>query len=526
MAPGMEVDIAIAAHNIPHRWPDDVEAQAEGFGDTVAEEAKAHRLDVRGLPLVTIDGVTARDFDDAVYCEPRGKNWRLLVAIADVAHYVTRGTPLDLEARNRGTSVYFPDRVIPMLPEVLSNGLCSLNPQVDRLCLVCDMTINPEGRIIRSKFHEGVMCSHARLTYDVVAAAIVDGNPERRRSLGELVPHLENLYTLYNALKGARERRGAMDFDTQETHIEYGADRKIERIVPSKRNDAHRLIEECMIAANVAAARFAIRHKIPALFRIHDGPPADRLEQLRAFLGELGLGLGGGFKPTAQDYSRLLVQAKDRPDGHLIQTMLLRSMSQAVYNPNNVGHFGLSLEAYAHFTSPIRRYPDLLLHRAIRHVLRGGKAKDYTYSFDDMLALGEHTSMAERRADDATRDAVEWLKCEYMMDKVGEVFDALVTSVTSFGIFVQLKTVFVDGLVHVTALPKDYYHFDPVGQRLRGERTGKVYRLGDELKVKLVRVDLDERKIDFEAVGAGGRGDGATKGKGGGAARSPRKRRR
>jgi ribonuclease R len=308
------------------------------------------------------------------------------------------------------------------------------------------------------------------------------------------------LHELYQAMRVSREQRGAMDFDTQETVIEYGADRKIERILPTERNDAHRLIEECMIAANVAAARFLQRHKMPGLYRIHEGPATDRLNKLRAFLGELGLGLGGGDKPTPKDYTRLLEQVRDRPDAHLIQTVMLRSLAQAVYNPGNVGHFGLALEAYAHFTSPIRRYPDLQVHRAIRHVLHGGKAADFPHDHAELVGLGEHCSMTERRADEAVRDAVEWLKCEYMQDKVGQVFDGIITGVTGFGLFVELRGVFVEGLIHVTSLRNDYYQFDPIGHRLHGERSGQVYRLGDGVRVRVTRVDLDERKIDFEPV--------------------------
>ncbi|MCP5133619.1 MAG: ribonuclease R [Gammaproteobacteria bacterium] len=500
MAPGMEIRIAIASHGIPIDWPEAVIKEAHKYGETVPESVCQERWDLRSTPLVTIDGITARDFDDAVYCERRGNNWRLLVAIADVSWYVRPRTALDQEARKRGNSVYFPDRAIPMLPEVLSNGLCSLNPDVDRLCMVCEMTINTEGRIIRSRFAEAVMRSHARLTYDTVAAIVAERNPQIRAAHARLVPHLDRLLELYQILRASREQRGAMDFDTQETVIEYGADRKIERILPTERNDAHRLIEECMIAANVAAARFLHRHKMPGLYRVHDGPSKDRLNKLRAFLGELGLGLGGGGKPSPKDYTRLLEQVHDRPDVHLIQTVMLRSLAQAVYNPGNAGHFGLALEAYAHFTSPIRRYPDLQVHRAIRHILQGGKATDFPFTHADLAGLGEHCSMTERRADEAVRDAVEWLKCEYMLDKTGQVFDGIITAVTGFGLFVELRGVYVEGLVHVTALRNDFYQFDPVGHRLHGERSGQVYRLGDALRVQVARVDLDERKIDFEPV--------------------------
>ncbi|MDG4551796.1 MAG: ribonuclease R [Candidatus Contendobacter sp.] len=500
MAPGMEVRIAIASHGIPVEWPEAVLVEARQHSESVPESAKQGRWDLRGTPLVTIDGITARDFDDAVYCERRGNNWRLLVAIADVSWYVRPDTALDREARKRGNSVYFPDRAIPMLPEALSNGLCSLNPEVDRLCLVCEMTLNAEGRIIRSRFAEAVMRSHARLTYDTVAAIVADRDPRLRAEYAALVPHLDRLHELYQVLRATREQRGAMDFDTQETVIEYSAERKIERILPTERNDAHRLIEECMIAANIAAARFLQRQKMPGLYRIHEGPTEDRLNKLRAFLGELGLGLGGGDQPSPLDYTRLLERVRDRPDAHLIQTVMLRSLAQAVYSSGNVGHFGLALDAYAHFTSPIRRYPDLQVHRAIRHALNGGKPADFSYTHAELVGLGEHCSMTERRADEAVRDAVEWLKCEFMLDKVGQVFDGIINAVTGFGLFVELRGVFVEGLVHVTSLRNDYYHFDPVGHRLRGERSGQVYRLGDRLTVRVVRVDLDERKIDFEPV--------------------------
>jgi len=500
MAPGMEVRIAIASHGIPVDWPEAVVAEAWSFAETVPEEAIQGRTDLRATPLLTIDGITARDFDDAVYCEKRGHNWRLLVAIADVSWYVRPDSALDQEGRKRGNSVYFPDRAIPMLPEALSNGLCSLKPDIDRLCLVCEMTLNGEGRLIRSRFVEAVMRSHARLTYETAAAIVADRNPQVRAEYATLVPHLDRLYELYQLLRTSREKRGAMDFDTQETVIEYGADRKIERILPTERNDAHRLIEECMILANVASARFLQRHKMPGLYRVHEGPAEDRLNKLRAFLGELGLGLGGSDKPAPLDYCRLLEQVRDRPDAHLIQTVMLRSLAQAVYSPTNAGHFGLALEAYAHFTSPIRRYPDLQVHRAIRHVLQGGKAADFAYSLADLAGLGEHCSMTERRADEAVRDALEWLKCEFMQDKVGQTFDGIITGVTGFGLFVELRGVFVEGLIHVTSLRNDYYQFDPVGHRLHGERSGQVYRLGDSVRVRVARVDLDERKIDFEPI--------------------------
>ncbi len=500
LEPGMEIKIAIASHNLPDRWPPAVEAAAAALPGGVDAAALHGRVDLRPLPLVTIDGETARDFDDAVFAQQRGENWRLIVAIADVSHYVGAGAALDTEAHRRGTSVYFPNQVLPMLPEALSNGLCSLNPLVDRLCIACDMTINPAGRIIRSHFVEAVMHSKARLTYTRMAKLVAERDPALRAEYAELLPHLDALLALYSVLAAARKQRGAMDFDKQETEIHYDEHRKIAHIVPSERNVAHKIIEECMIAANVAAARFLVRHRMPGLYRVHDRPNPEKLLHLREFLSELALGLGGGETPTAQDYGRLMHQIRDRPDAHLIQTMLLRSMMQAVYHPKNIGHFGLALDEYAHFTSPIRRYPDLLVHRAIRHVLQGGTAKTYRYTADDMVHLGEHCSMTERRADDATREVIDWLKCEFMQHKVGETFEGLITAVTSFGVFVELRTVFVEGLVHVTALPNDYYHYDGAGQRLRGERTGRTFRLGDPIAVQVARVDLDQRRIDFEPV--------------------------
>jgi ribonuclease R len=503
MAPGMEIEVALRSFDLPSAWPDAVLREIEGLGEEIPESAKADRVDLRHLPLVTIDGEDARDFDDAVYCERTPKGWRLFVAIADVSHYVHPGSALDEEAKNRGNSVYFPDRVIPMLPEILSNGLCSLNPEVDRLCMACEMSISTEGKIVRSQFFSAVMRSHARLTYTEVAQLLAGGNRALRTRRRALLPHLEELHSLFKVLRRAREERGTMDFDTQESRIIFGEGKKIEKIVPVERNDAHRLIEECMIAANIAAARFLVRQKLPHLVRVHEGPTAEKLADLRTFLGKVGLSLGGGDKPESKDYFVVLDHITGRPDEHLIQTLLLRSLAQAVYSPETTkGHFGLALEAYTHFTSPIRRYPDLLIHRAIRHCLEKKKKEEFFYSLNDMALLGEHCSFTERRADDATRDVVAWLKCEYMLDKLGEEFSGIISAVTPFGFFVELKDVFVEGLVHVSTLDKDYFHYDPTTLSLEGNRTGIKYRLGDAVRVIVARVDLDERKIDLELVKA------------------------
>jgi ribonuclease R len=498
MAPGMEIDIAIRSHELPFEWPQAVTEEADKLGHKVPERAKKGREDLRQIPLVTIDGADAKDFDDAVFCTRDGEHWRLLVAIADVSYYVKPGSALDKEATLRGTSVYFPGKVIPMLPEILSNGLCSLNPQVDRLCMLCDIKLDDEGTVIEYQFKQAVMNSAARLTYDQVAAMVVDHNRELRAEYESLVPHLDDLYALYHVLNHARLERGTIDFETTETKILFGEDRKIAAIEPSVRNDAHKIIEECMILANVCAARFLKEHDIPALHRVHAPPSAEKLEDLRAFLAGVGLSLGGGMEPEPADYARVLQQVQGRADFHLIQTVLLRSQSQAQYSPDTeTGHFGLAHEDYAHFTSPIRRYPDLLVHRGIRHVLEGGTAANFMYSHADMQALGEHCSMAERRADDASRDVTAWLKCEYMQEHVGEVFDGIITAVTNFGLFVELSDIYIEGLVHVTALTNDYYRYDPVRHRLTGESSGRTFRLADSIRVKVVRVDLDERKIDF-----------------------------
>ncbi len=498
MAPGMEIDIAIHAHGLPLEWPEEVIEQTRRIGTEVRPGQIEGRKDLRQLPFVTIDGEDARDFDDAVYCAPTKKGWTLWVAIADVSAYVDVGSALDREAYARGNSVYFPERVIPMLPEALSNGLCSLNPEVDRLVMVCEMSLDKQGSVYRHRFYEAVIHSHARLTYDQVAAALYQG--QQSPACRELMEPLRQLDAVYRALSQARVRRGAIDFETTETRILFGPDKKIERIVPVERNDAHRIIEECMIAANVCAAHYLLKHKIPTLFRVHAPPEQDRLADLKDFLGPFGLTLGGGQKPQAKDFASLLNKVKDRPDAHLIQTVLLRTMQQAVYSPENIGHFGLAHKAYAHFTSPIRRYPDLLVHRALKFAIARGRAEQFAYTQVQMQELGEHCSMTERRADEATRDVLAWLKCEFMLDKVGEQFNGIVSSVTSFGLFVELEQIYVEGLVHITTLGDDYFHFDPVSHGLYGERTGKSFRLGDKVRVELVNVNLDERKIDFELI--------------------------
>ena len=523
MAPGMEIDVAIRAHELPFQWPDAVIAEAQALPSSVTAAASRGRTDLRDKALVTIDGADARDFDDAVFCTRTPSGWKLTVAIADVAAYVKPGTPLESEARLRGTSVYFPQRVLPMLPEKLSNGLCSLRPDEDRLCLACELQVGRDGQIKRSRFFEAVIRSAARLTYDEVAAAVVERDANARRTLSDIIDHLDDLYALYAALKRARERRGAIDLDTREARIVFGADKKIESIGSQTRNDAHRLIEECMIAANVAAARFLERHRIPALYRVHDRPAPDRVVDLREFLSEVGLKLAGGARPEARHFAALLKRTAGRGDGELIQSVLLRSLAQAAYSPRNIGHFGLGLDSYAHFTSPIRRYPDLLVHRAIKHVINKRSSDRFDYDTEAMVSLGAHATMAERRADEATRDAVSWLKCEFMLDHVGECFDGSIMGVTSFGLFVTLDNIHVEGLIHVSALGSDYFHFDPVGHRLTGEHSGTIYRLADRVRVRVQRVNLDERKIDLELVETGNRGGPRRAAKRGGRRRAKRR---
>lgn len=508
--PGMEIEIALRKHELPFEFSREGLAEAKKLPEAVRKTdwkwEGGVREDIRHLPLVTIDGESAKDFDDAVYCERQGKDgkggFRLVVAIADVSHYVRAGGALDRDACERGNSVYFPRRVIPMLPEKLSNGLCSLNPQVERLCMVCDMAIAANGAIRRYRFYPAVMYSHARLTYDEVAEALYEEKSAAAARRAELLPHLKNLDALYRVLVKARWTRGAIDFETVETQMVFDEQGKIVRIVPTSRNDAHRIIEECMLAANVCASDFLHGNGHPALYRIHEGPTPEKLEKLREFLKEFGLQLTGGEEPRAKDYARLLEKVRGRPDMQLLQTVMLRSLQQAVYSPDNVGHFGLAYESYTHFTSPIRRYPDLLIHRAIKAVLQGEK-----YRPGNWAEIGIHCSQTERRADEATRDVETWLKCYYMQDRIGEEFAGSVSAVTSFGIFVALDDIFVEGLVHISDLGSDYFHYDDARHQLVGERTGRRFRLADRVRVQLVRVDMESSKIDFRLAGEeGGKG--------------------
>lgn len=532
--PGMEIEIAVRKYGVPHEFSEAAKKLATKLPSEVRDADLADRVDLRDIPLVTIDGEDARDFDDAVYCEPikigRAKGYRLLVAIADVSHYVKPNDALDKDALERSTSVYFPRRVIPMLPEKLSNGLCSLNPAVDRLTLVCDIVITAKGDIKAYQFYPAVIHSAARLTYTEVAAVLANTRgPEAAKRQG-LVPHLLNLYEVFQALLQARQARGAIDFETTETYIVCNAAGKIEKIIPRTRNDAHRVIEECMLAANVCAADLLARHKHPGVYRVHAGPSKEKLNQVRTFLKQMGLHLGGGDTPAASDYAELIPKIKLRPDAVLLQTMLLRSMQQAVYSPDNIGHFGLAYEAYAHFTSPIRRYPDLLTHRAIKAILQGKRYEPKgieTSELNTMLspaarrmaaedkangkkkkegdlavweALGIHCSANERRADEASRDVEAWLKCYFVRDKLGEEFTGTISGVTPFGIFVQLDALYIEGLVHITELGADYFQYDEVRHELRGERTGIRYQLTDRVTVQVSRVDLDARKIDLRLV--------------------------
>lgn len=495
--PGIQTDIAILSHGLPDEWPDAVQRDVGTLPATVRSSAKRDRVDLRKYPLVTIDGADAKDFDDAIYCERRGGGWRLIVAIADVSHYVEPDTALDREALARGTSVYFPDRVLPMLPEALSNGLCSLRPRVDRLCLACDMEVSSEGEVTRSRFYEGVMRSAERLTYSE-AERILSGKIDDKRVA--LRAQLEPLREVYRAFAGRRRRRGAIDFDLPQTAIELDDRGRVSDVHVVERLITHKIIEECMIAANVEAAKRIRKARIPGLYRVHDGPDADRIEELTVFLQGLGLKLSSPSQIRPRDLSRLIESVAGRPEAEIIETVILKSMSRAHYQPRNVGHFGLALPSYSHFTSPIRRYPDLLLHRAIKQLVRRGKAQGFRYTLQEMERLGEHCSRAERRADEAVWQVEERLKCAYLQDRIGDEFDVLVTGITSFGLFVRLPDLQIDGLVHVTALPRDNYHQTAAGTALTGERTGTTFRLTDRLKVKLIKVDVGNRKLDFVPV--------------------------
>lgn len=507
LAPGMEIEIALREHDLPHTFSPEVLEEVAKLADEVPEEAKQSRVDLRDLPLVTIDGEDARDFDDAVYCKPEESGgWRLWVAIADVSYYVRSGTALDEEAISRGNSVYFPSQVIPMLPEKLSNGLCSLNPDVDRLCMVCEMTISEKGQLSSSQFYPAVMRSHARFTYTKVAA-ILDGDEALCSQYSHLLPELHNLNQLYLALATARDKRGAIAFETQESQFIFNENRKIESIVPLERNDAHKIIEECMILANVATAEFVEKHNMPGLFRAHDKPGEEKYKNFVTYLAELGIKLPFTEEPTPKDYSHILTLIAGRPDQELIQTMLLRSMKQAVYQSDSIGHFGLALETYSHFTSPIRRYPDLVIHRVIKAILQAQEnnvVNDgcYSYTPEQVIELGEHCSMTERRADDATRDVADWLKCEFMQDHVGDTFSGVISTVTNFGLFVRLADLHIEGLIHITSLGRDYYHFDDVRMCLTGENTNTKYHVGDILEVQVAAVNLDEKKIDLIIAGS------------------------
>ena len=497
LTPSLVVEMAIASHGLPREWPDAVVRESASVEPQVTEDEIAGRVDLRKMPLVTIDGEDARDFDDAVFAEPVQDGFRLIVAIADVSHYVRPGTALDDEAQKRSTSVYFPGFVVPMLPEALSNGICSLNPKVERLCMVCDMHVGYDGEVTRAKFCAAVMRSHARLTYTRVWQALGENNADARQELADVLPQLEHLHQLYKILVKARQKRGAIDFDSREVKFRLGAAGEVVQLGAEPRNDAHKLIEECMIAANVEAAKFLDKRKVPALYRVHAPPPESKYEDLLEFLKEFGLKMPPPGKVTPADFTNLLKKIRVRPDAGLIESVLLRSQSLAVYSPQNSGHFGLALDAYAHFTSPIRRYPDLLVHRAIRYALTKGKPTEYTYSPSEMTSLATHCSQNERRADEAERDVDERYKCAWMEKHVGSEFDGIVSGVTSFGLFVELTESQVSGLVHITQLPNDYYHFDPVRKLLTGEKRGLKFRLGDAVRVQVLRASLEDRKIDF-----------------------------
>lgn len=488
----MATEIAIRAYRIPHQWPADAERELARQKRTGRDKT---RKDLRNLPLVTIDGEDARDFDDAVCCEKQGGEWRLVVAIADVSHYVRPGTALDKAALERGNSVYFPDRVVPMLPELLSNDLCSLKPDQDRLAMVCDMRINRLGRIKQYRLYPAVIKSRARLTYGLVADILAGAKVHRKHT--HIVPHIKDLHELFNIMHRNRKKYGVLDFSSTEVRLNFDEQGKVTDIRTVERNDAHRMIEEFMLAANVSVAEFLLKKKIPCIFRNHAPPDEEKIKDLHQFLADFGLQLEGSLDPATKDLARVLEQVKTREDRHLIETVLLRSMTLAVYEGRNNGHFGLAFDHYTHFTSPIRRYPDLLVHRAIRHILENGGSE---HNREDMHQLGVHCSMTERRAEEAVRDVVARMKCEYMQDKTGQVYEGIVSGVTGFGLFVELVNIYVEGLVHISSLPADYYHFDPVSHSLSGERAGRKYFLGDRIKIEVLGVNVDERKIDFDYI--------------------------
>ena len=494
---GVEVDSAIHRHQIPSTFGDEALKESAKLPTKVLPKDKENRIDITNLELVTIDGEDSRDFDDAVYAIPSKKGWKLIVAIADVSHYVKEDTELDTESLERGNSVYFPHRVVPMLPEVISNGLCSLNPEVERLCMACEMEIDSVGSLLEYKFYPAVMLSHARLTYTEVNEMLENKkSPLRKKYSSNVQENVDFLYGLYQTLRISRQKRGVMDFDRIESQILFDDKGKIENIIARKRNDAHKLIEECMLMANQAAAKYLQRENEDFLYRVHPKPTSEKVEVTRQFLNAIDLRLEGGLEPDSSDFAKLLKNAIGREDENIIKTVVLRTMKQATYTPKNEGHFGLAFEDYTHFTSPIRRYPDLLVHRAIKRSL----LNNHREQSNRMVEMGAHLSMTERRADDASRDVEQWLKCEYMRDKVGESFSGVISGVAGFGLFVELTDVFVEGLVSVRDLKEDYFIFDDVHHQLKGQRGGRIYRLGDTIKVKVVSVNLDDRKIEFVPV--------------------------
>jgi ribonuclease R len=490
---GVEVDSALYRHQIPKDFSEAAANEAGKLPSKVLAKDKKGRTDVTHIPLITIDGEDSRDFDDAVFAEPSDRGWKLYVAIADVSHYISEGSALDLDAIERGNSVYFPHRVVPMLPEVISNGLCSLNPDLERLCMICEMNMDSLGELLDYQFYPAVMLSHARLTYTQVNEVLTSKKSNLRKTYANVIDNIESLHGLYKTLRISRQKRGVMDFDRIESQILFNDNGKIENIIARKRNDAHKLIEECMLMANQASAKFLQKHDEDFLYRIHPKPTAEKIEVTRQFLSAVGLSLEGGMEPESRDFAKVLKTAKGREDENIIKTVVLRTMKQAVYTPANEGHFGLAFEDYTHFTSPIRRYPDLLVHRAIKRVLN----KQSRSPSKRMSELGKHLSMTERRADDASRDVEQWLKCEYMHDKVGEDFSGVISGVAGFGFFVELTDVFVEGMIALRDLKDDYYVYDDIHHQLKGQRTGKVFRLGDVVEVKLASVSLDDRRISF-----------------------------